>query len=70
MSIEEEVMAMASELVSARQAVRDEMSAFAQQGELRYNKQAPSWSRYEKALLAWGDLPDTLVSSEVPPRCS
>jgi hypothetical protein len=61
-----DVLAAATELVAARQAVRDEMCVFARQGELRQNKQAPSWGRYDKAQQVWAELPDVLASAPPP----
>jgi hypothetical protein len=57
-----DAMELATELIAARQAVRDEMAAFALRGELRFNNQAASWSRYEKARQAWDELPNRLAA--------
>lgn len=57
----EEVRALAAELVSAAAAVKQEMDAAGERGELRMNGEAPSWPRYARAQEAWRALATMLA---------
>jgi hypothetical protein len=58
---------LARELYQAREAVRAEMQAAAERGQLRTNGQMPSWPRYEKAQAAWDANVEAFFAEVGPP---
>ncbi len=56
----------AAELRAARTAVRDEMKAAAERGELRTNGQMPSWPQYERANRNWDATVEAFLEGERP----